>query len=636
MMKQVETRQMGKGFWDGRGDLARHFDLRQLLMCILAVVSSRFRIAEACPFVPGIYMAGFLAGMNRSVLFLCTLGGLTILAPIQTVVRYGGIILAVTLIAKVLEWSVSGGSVWMLSLLSGVVTAAAVFTGIALQLPEMGTWQQGVLEGIFVCGFVYAGTRLCFLFLDWTPGYSDPIPVVVQGGDRLREYAASFEQLSRTFQQMKRYKSDFSEEELDKMQHEVTGNLCVACHQCSYCWEGEQTLMHSVLYRFLQSLTHGEDIDQSSRELGEHCVYKEDMVAQVLRVFEKAHLNMAWYNRLQENRDVVAQQLEAMAYVLEDCAKDEQDVTKNEGAMRSAIRYACREKGIQCEHIRILMRTNGKYQIFLKGKMRGKTCASVRELARTISRICDRTFTPAGNSKALIGENSTEITFVENSRYTAAFGVARAVQDHEVISGDSFSFQTLDSGKCILCISDGMGSGSLACKESEMVIDLIEKFMEAGFLPGIALRMMNSAMVTHADRDMFSTVDLVTVDLDTGLAEFYKVGASASFIRHGDEITCVEEGSLPVGVFTHQDPVLMTDRLQEGDWVVMVTDGVLDHLNTADPKAAVAEIIRGIRTQNPTQFAREILEQVQMFTDGYVRDDMTVLAAGFWKNEKTK
>ena len=64
-----------------------------------------------------------------------------------------------------------------------------------------------------------------------------------------------------------------------------------------------------------------------------------------------------------------------------------------------------------------------------------------------------------------------------------------------------------------------------------MVIDLIEKFMEAGFLPDTALRMMNSAMVTHGENNLFSTVDLMRLELDSGIAEFYKIGAAVTFIR---------------------------------------------------------------------------------------------------------
>ena len=54
----------------------------------------------------------------------------------------------------------------------------------------------------------------------------------------------------------------------------------------------------------------------------------QEMTAEALRIFEKASLNMAWYNRLVENREVIAEQLDAMAYIMEDCAKKQKNITE--------------------------------------------------------------------------------------------------------------------------------------------------------------------------------------------------------------------------------------------------------------------------------------------------------------------
>ena len=59
-------------------------------------------------------------------------------------------------------------------------------------------------------------------------------------------------------------------------------------------------------------------------------------------------------------------------------------------------------------------------------------------------------------------------------------GIARVKKDGAKISGDNFSFLELERGEFLLGLSDGMGSGSMACKESEMVLDLVERFLEAG------------------------------------------------------------------------------------------------------------------------------------------------------------
>ena len=111
------------------------------------------------------------------------------------------------------------------------------------------------------------------------------------------------------------------------MQTEVTGRICASCNQCTICWEENTTPMYQVLYRFLQALQRGADVNESAQELEQYCPYRDEMIEQIMLVFEKAHLNLAWYNRLQENRDVIAQQLDAMAYIMEDCANEEQDVT---------------------------------------------------------------------------------------------------------------------------------------------------------------------------------------------------------------------------------------------------------------------------------------------------------------------
>lgn len=88
---------------------------------------------------------------------------------------------------------------------------------------------------------------------------------------------------------------------------------------------------------------------------------------------------------------------------------------------------------------------------------------------------------------------------------------------------------------------------------------------------------------------------------------------------------------MPVGVFMNQRPVRQEVQLGDGDFVIMVTDGVLEHLYVEDAKETVSDIIRGIHTGNPSQFARQVLEQILLFTGGRVRDDMTVLTAGLWE-----
>ena len=164
-----------------------------------------------------------------------------------------------------------------------------------------------------------------------------------------------------------------------------------------------------------------------------------------------------------------------------------------------------------------------------------------------------------------------------------------------------------------------------------MVLDLVERFLEAGFSVETAIRMMNSAMVMKGESDLYSTVDLCMVNLYDGAADFYKIGAAGSFIRHGQEVTSFAPDSLPVGVGTNPEIEHKKITLKNGDFVVMVTDGVLEYLHVPNPEETMQEIIESINTNQPGILAKKILERVLLFTGGKVSDDMTILATCIWE-----
>ena len=252
-------------------------------------------------------------------------------------------------------------------------------------------------------------------------------------------------------------------------------------------------------------------------------------------------------------------------------------------------------------------------------------------IARSIAKALDKKMRLPADAKSFISKEVTEYVLYEDTRYRNVQGIARMKKDGAQISGDNFSFLEMDRGELLLGLSDGMGSGSMACKESEMVLDLLERFLEAGFSVETAIRMMNSAMVMRGDNDLYSTVDLCKVNLYTGVADFYKIGAAAAFIRHGNEVECIASSSLPVGAQTQFEIEKQQRKLQNGDFVVMVTDGVLEYLHVPKPEETMQEMIESIETNNPGILAKRIMERVMLFTGGKAADDMTVLAACIWE-----
>ena len=257
-----------------------NFNLKHMLVCMAALLSPQFQLAGVYPLVPALFMTGFVCGVNRSLLFLCSICGLLILAPVSVMVKYALVILLSAALVWGLEQYTGHCRTHVAGALCGGVTVVVGLCWNGLHLPGTSGLVIRICEGILVTGFIYVVSRLVMMIPDWEPRSEVPVVMYAPGGRRLNEYAESFEKLSRTFRKMNRYKEDFSAEELGRMQTEVTGRICASCNQCAICWEEDTMPMYQILYRFLQALQRGRETDVQERatELGEYCPNREDLI----------------------------------------------------------------------------------------------------------------------------------------------------------------------------------------------------------------------------------------------------------------------------------------------------------------------------------------------------------------------
>ena len=77
------------------------------------------------------------------------------------------------------------------------------------------------------------------------------------------------------------------------------------------------------------------------------------MVEEALQAFGRLELNHAWYKRLQENRYVIAQQLDAMAGLVEEWAKTRTNIDQKSKALMSKIIFEVQEKGLLIDDLHI-------------------------------------------------------------------------------------------------------------------------------------------------------------------------------------------------------------------------------------------------------------------------------------------
>ena len=89
--------------------------------------------------------------------------------------------------------------------------------------------------------------------------------------------------------------------------------------------------------------------------------------------------------------------------------------------------------------------------------------------------------------------------------------------------------------------------------------------------------------------------------------------------------------SLAAGLVQQLDFDTASRKLSHGDYLIMMTDGVLDALPAEREEETMKEIIMDIREKEPKEIGRGILERVLGYSDYRAKDDMTVVVAGLWK-----
>lgn len=206
-------------------------------------------------------------------------------------------------------------------------------------------------------------------------------------------------------------------------------------------------------------------------------------------------------------------------------------------------------------------------------------------------------------------------------RFDCIFGLAQRSKSGSECSGDRHSIERLDGDKFIFAICDGMGSGERAGEKAETAVGLIENFYKAGFESELILSSVNKLLNLERD-EIFSSIDICTVDLKNGIADFIKMGASTSYIRGQDGCQIIECSALPVGVLDSAKAVTKKIVLKDKDYIVLCSDGVNDAFGS---DIEFKDFLLTIKAQNPQEQADQILQKAVSINNGYAVDDMTVI-----------
>lgn len=220
-------------------------------------------------------------------------------------------------------------------------------------------------------------------------------------------------------------------------------------------------------------------------------------------------------------------------------------------------------------------------------------------------------------------KGNVTLNFIKEPAYSVVYGSYGVPKDGKV-SGDVSDAVSLGRGKVMVILSDGMGSGKKANRNSLLAVRMIEGFYKAGFSHE-AVTDAASGLLTLRGGEEFNAVDLAVVDLETAETDFIKLGGREGYILTGGTVDEVPCGSLPIGIVEDVTPRIVRRTLTDGDVFVMMSDGVADIMDNEK----VTAILTSENNLNPNLIAKDLVTNALAL--GGHEDDMSCVVGRIFR-----
>ncbi len=348
--------------------------------------------------------------------------------------------------------------------------------------------------------------------------------------------------------------------------------------------------------------------------------------------YKISKINFIWKKKLDESKKNVSYQLKGVSEAIFKMAND---IDKKEDEFldkRREITKLLEQKEIKIKNIEIKQKSSGRYIVDIYtdicNNLDGTEC-DIKKICKILSKVLEQKMIIQKQECGLrLNKDICKFTYISDDKFGIQIGIAKSTKAGSPVSGDSSLQIKLDDGKYLLALSDGMGSGPEAMKSSKIAVKMLERLLTAGFEKDVSLKLINSTLSANTEDDMYATLDIEILDLFNGNMEFIKNGACPTFVKRGKSVQLLKSMSLPTGILNDVDLVVYDYDLQDGDILVMCTDGIIDsNKEYLNKHLWLKYLLEDIETNDAQKIADIIIGEAIDNDFGTQKDDMTVMVA---------
>lgn len=445
---------------------------------------------------------------------------------------------------------------------------------------------------------------------------------------KLKAYIASeLKSISRAFKKLSARAPDAAEPAYSpkalspSLFESVTERICADCPNSKLCWRDRLGESCRQMFEIIDTMEADGFCNMSNlpSEFLKSCKNPEGFISEFNHVYEIGKRDTLYRTEANQRRSLIAGQYGEISSVIYELSNS---VANGFRFMKEKEDYIYRKllcEKIPVSSVTVIENSAVSPEVYITPTERvGRE--RLRELVSSAMEIPMR----------LYDDTDEGIHFIADSLFYAELSIKQRKREGEEVSGDTAAYFQTHDNKLYVILCDGMGSGADAAEESKTTAALLKEFITAGIKPESAIGMINTSLSLKSGCELFSTVDLLQINLLNGEACLFKVGGAQSFILSGKGTETIYSKSLPIGIVDEVGITRFTKKLADGDMAVLVSDGV----GEADFGAMRGEWIKRLmyEHQNDTEeLGGLILNEALKKTFPKPADDMTVIVAKLHK-----
>jgi serine phosphatase RsbU (regulator of sigma subunit) len=195
-------------------------------------------------------------------------------------------------------------------------------------------------------------------------------------------------------------------------------------------------------------------------------------------------------------------------------------------------------------------------------------------------------------------------------------------------SGDTLEVVERPNGGVSVVLADGQTSGRGAKVISMLVVRKVIALLAEGVRDGAAARAASDALYTEKQGKVISTLNIISVDLQTGTVVLTRNNPAPFFIARNEQVDCISTPSSEIGISRSIRPVISELPVEPGLTLVVFTDGLVHAGERVGRPMDVCTSLRAMlddQDPSPQEIADSLLAEAVHLDNNRPCDDISVV-----------